>query len=663
MSWTRSSVSGKVAPARCAHSSAYCSKTNSVYIFGGWDGKNVQGDLSQFHVETSSWLFPLTHGKKPTSRAGHSGVALNSHTILVFGGIEGEFYTSDVYLLDVDTMEWKEMKTSGNVPMPRSRHSATVVGSNVYIYGGSDNHMTFNSLYCLDTLTMKWSIPNCTGSPPASWGHGAIYYAAGNSIYFYGGNSASPLNSGDPTYNGLSILDLTTLTWRLNVESPEEEDKKLPSRAGHTFTPFNNKFVVFGGVGDGGKILNDTFVLDPVTLVWRQFTADNTPTFRCSHTAEIVSHQIFMFGGSDGHRYFKDIAILDAEKVMTKIDQAPKKKRIRLRPFKNVPTTDQVNTENGNEPIISSSQPKQQQQQQTLDGADKPKPVVVVPVSQPKQQQPQQKEVETMVKPPPPIPPNPPKPAATSKSNEVQHQQIKSQLQQQQPKQLLPQPKQSTTATIPNPIIPTISFSQQQQSFTSASSQLPPIPPLPMMNGSISIKQDLTINLNNRSGAATPATTAANIKFKGIIEWLSKLNLSKYEDNFIRNEITVDILDYVTEQHLIEDLEIPTLGARLKILNAIQLEKDAKNEIQNKNKRTEKSEKELLKEAIEQLRTTSDSILSVIQSIPQPNNNNNNNNNNGNNHHNGNHNNNNHHHNHHHGNSYKSPGALKGLSK
>lgn len=51
--------------------------------------------------------------------------------------------------------------------------------------------------------------------------------------------------------------------------------------------------------------------------------------------------------------------------------------------------------------------------------------------------------------------------------------------------------------------------------------------------------------------------------------WLSSIGLEKYIDNFLKEEIDMSIVHYLTEENLI-DLGIDKLGARLKFLHAVK---------------------------------------------------------------------------------------------
>ncbi|GAM24054.1 hypothetical protein SAMD00019534_072290 [Acytostelium subglobosum LB1] len=596
MSWSRCSINGnKSMPVRCAHSSVTIASTNSIYTFGGWDGAQVLEDLIRFDIDTSSWDFPLpVNGKKPSKRAGHSCTRLSNDTsFIIFGGSDGEHYNSDVYLFDIDKMQWSEIQTTGTIPQSRSRHSATLVqGQNkVYIFGGSDGHGISNSLYVLDVLTWKWSIPNCIGDPPpATWGHTSFLY--NNCLYFYGGCL------GDSMSGNMNILNLSNHEWKVNVKVDVEAGGVAPvSRAGHSCTLYKDRAIVFGGATDNDKILNDTFVLDIEAMSWKKFSGDNTPTLRCAHTVEHVNNRFYIFGGSDGKHYFKDISILDADKVIAKIEQAPKK-RVRLRPIKNSNDPAPLTSSSDNTTTLTSSTTT------TTTSNTKTSPSNSSTTSNNNVSS-SAKHANTAVTNSTPSP--------ASSTNGVGH---------NEPYQP-PSSRGNTNNSLNNSNNKVNNSNNNNNNHAPAPPQPPLsksqtslkiIPPSPPIRSTPPPPQPMPSKLKK---AATPSPTAAPIiiepriqKPKQIIEWLQSINLSKYESNFIQNGITLDILDYLTEQHLIDDLKIPTLGARLKILNCIQLEK-AKQLAKHK----ERDEKEVLRESIESLKVMADSLSASVQTL------------------------------------------------
>jgi len=55
---------------------------------------------------------------------------------------------------------------------------------------------------------------------------------------------------------------------------------------------------------------------------------------------------------------------------------------------------------------------------------------------------------------------------------------------------------------------------------------------------------------------------------KEITQWLASLGLKKYAEKFVKEEISMDLLPLLTEEHLVQ-MGVSTIGSRLRILSAI----------------------------------------------------------------------------------------------
>lgn len=76
----------------------------------------------------------ITEGRKPEQRGGHAGV-LTGGRLLVFGGHRYEkdskfSYFNDVFVLDLETLIWKEVRCKGVNILPRYGHSCVLVSRN-----------------------------------------------------------------------------------------------------------------------------------------------------------------------------------------------------------------------------------------------------------------------------------------------------------------------------------------------------------------------------------------------------------------------------------------------------------------------------------------------------------------------------------------------------
>lgn len=134
-----------------------------------------------------SWEIPITYGECPPPRESHTAVAwhdkaVGRHYLVIYGGMSG-CRLGDLWILDIETLSWSRPKTTGAAPLPRSLHSATLIGDKMFIFGGwvpliLDNFtcekewQCTNTLAVLDLKTMVWEQVNINNSvaaiePPA----------------------------------------------------------------------------------------------------------------------------------------------------------------------------------------------------------------------------------------------------------------------------------------------------------------------------------------------------------------------------------------------------------------------------------------------------------------------------------------------------------------
>ncbi|MQM01379.1 hypothetical protein Taro_034129 [Colocasia esculenta] len=181
--WSKPMMKGVPPIPRDSHT---CTTVGSkLFVFGGTDGKNPLRDLHVLDTSTNTWTLPVIHGEGPDAREGHGAAlvgtklfifgdnfvwersvtsgtppcARDSHTcsswgnkLIVLGGEDAsDRYLSDVYMLDTETLVWKELNTSGQMLTPRAGHSTVVLGNNLLVYGGFTNHRNlFGDLYVLN---------------------------------------------------------------------------------------------------------------------------------------------------------------------------------------------------------------------------------------------------------------------------------------------------------------------------------------------------------------------------------------------------------------------------------------------------------------------------------------------------------------------------------
>ncbi|WOL11796.1 rab9 effector protein with kelch motifs-like isoform X1 [Canna indica] len=298
--WLYPKVAGFNPPERWGHSA--CFFDGAVYIFGGCCGGMHFSDVLALNLETMAWSSVVTTGQKPGSRDSHS-VALLDHKMVVLGGTNGTRKVNDLHILDLRTKEWSRPVCKGTPPSPRESHSATVVGDDkLLIFGGSGEGETnyLNDVYVLDLKNMTWTSPELKGDPPAPRdSHTAT--SIGNKLLIYGGDC------GDRYHGEVDVLDTDTMTWsRLEVKGSSPG-----VRAGHAAVNIGTKVYIVGGVGDK-QYYSDVWVLDVGSCSWAQLEIrGQQPQGRFSHTAVVTNADIAIYGGcGEDERPLNELIIL-----------------------------------------------------------------------------------------------------------------------------------------------------------------------------------------------------------------------------------------------------------------------------------------------------------------------------------------------------------------
>ncbi|XP_033989000.1 LOW QUALITY PROTEIN: host cell factor 2 [Trematomus bernacchii] len=207
---------------------------NKCYLFGGLanDSEDANGNVPRYmgdfyELELQSltgvrgWSIPETKGGGPSARESHTAVSytgLGSPKIYIFGGMQGS-RLGDLWQLDLDTMVWSTPETRGSTPLPRSLHSASVIGNKMFVFGGwipapeSDLHTAVEPEWiCSDSLTV--------------------------------------LNLDTMSWQDLGSQQQDNVEYQLHSQGPQSDDPYafLPkARAGHCAASVGSRFYIWSG--------------------------------------------------------------------------------------------------------------------------------------------------------------------------------------------------------------------------------------------------------------------------------------------------------------------------------------------------------------------------------------------------------------------------------
>ncbi|XP_058077112.1 uncharacterized protein LOC131225578 isoform X2 [Magnolia sinica] len=248
------------------------------------------------------WLYPKVLGFNPSERWGHSACCSNG-VVYVFGGCCGGLHFSDVLMLNLDTMVWSSLVTTGQLPGTRDSHSAVLVGDRMVVLGGTNGSKKVNDLHILDLQTKEWSRPACTGDPPSPRESHSATVIGNDKLVIFGGSG-----EGEANYlNDVHILDLKAMRWT----SPKVKGDLPAPRDSHIAVVVESKLLVYGG-DCGDRYHGEVDVLDLDTLTWSRLAVQgSSPGVRAGHAAVNIGTKVYVIGGVGDKHYYNDVWVLD----------------------------------------------------------------------------------------------------------------------------------------------------------------------------------------------------------------------------------------------------------------------------------------------------------------------------------------------------------------
>lgn len=118
-----------------------------ILIFGGVEDDQVTNNLFYFDLNTNVWLWRQFDEDEaaPSPRTNHTAVAVDDYMYIIGGGIGTNMIpTSEIWRFHVYDHEWEQVQFTGDTDAftPRLGAVSTVVNHKILIYGGGDWHQT-----------------------------------------------------------------------------------------------------------------------------------------------------------------------------------------------------------------------------------------------------------------------------------------------------------------------------------------------------------------------------------------------------------------------------------------------------------------------------------------------------------------------------------------
>ncbi|XP_043999258.1 rab9 effector protein with kelch motifs isoform X1 [Gambusia affinis] len=267
----------------------------------------------------------------PSKRWSHTLCLSDPDTAVLIGGeTSDQNYCEDsLWKLELDSDFWFPMNSSASGPVPPCArgHTATFDPDSkaVFVYGGLRESQRYSELYILNTLTWKWRLVTvglfenhhawtkpiqAKGKVPALSYHSAVFYQ--KELFVFGG--VQPSNGlGDKCSNTLYIFSPEYELWYQPIV---EGDKPLP-RFGHSATLLGHKLFIFGGQMTAAY-LNDLHVLDLGLMEYTAVKCGNMPPLpRGFHAAApVLDNRILISGGCSAIGALQDVHVFNTDTCM-----------------------------------------------------------------------------------------------------------------------------------------------------------------------------------------------------------------------------------------------------------------------------------------------------------------------------------------------------------
>lgn len=290
--WQKIRFNGTTYTARTGHCAISCN--GIFYVFGGTDEQNRRNDIHAYNTEQKMWTQLPSLGQIPQARSGAKGVAYN-RALFIFGGYTKKdgTYFNDLHRYDLETNYWTKIFTSGEMPSPRTDHTAVLYENSMYVFAGYDGKNRFNDLRECNLTTFEWTLLAQNGTVPLTrFGHTSVVH--NHNMYIFGGWD------GHDTLDDLYQYSFASNIW---YELRRVIGPRPNPRYRHSCVVYDGSLFIFGGVDKQQQRYNDLYEFHIQKREWSsKRVTGQIPSSRTFHRALIHDDEMYILGGFDGRR-------------------------------------------------------------------------------------------------------------------------------------------------------------------------------------------------------------------------------------------------------------------------------------------------------------------------------------------------------------------------
>jgi len=223
-----------------------------LIIFGGKEyDSSISSNAWQYQINTNSWSSIAS--KSHLEVFGHAAVVVGSSMLVFFGFNKQLILTNAVQKLNLDSMEWSIVDTTGAKLKGRFGHSANYDRQTdiVFVFGGYIvRHLTAD-LLLFHVSESKWSVGIASTVPKML--HSGIL--VGRNLVIFGGNTYNGSESTAKCHSSeVNVYNFDCKSWS-TVNSNQLLESQ--NRYGQSAVYYNSSVYVFGGFD--GQLKNDFF--------------------------------------------------------------------------------------------------------------------------------------------------------------------------------------------------------------------------------------------------------------------------------------------------------------------------------------------------------------------------------------------------------------------
>lgn len=302
-------------------------ENGKVLMYGGqdFDGYFLD-DLWMFDLQTNKWTQIFTE-HSPGARSSSKLVSVTKDKLILFGGSTNNFAASnDLFLFDLNKMDWEELTPNGECEK-RTKHSmAKLSEGKIIIFGGdywgSNGSLEWKYPYIrfYDINTNQWSnVFNDFYGDPMGTGGSEMLGIKDDMVLLFGGERTGKMNNTVKLFN---FKNEEGFRWTNNISK-----NYTHGRGQFGIAKMDEKVLVFGGYAynfnDSVYLdrYNDTWLYNIEDSLWTELKFNVKPEGRFLHCmSELTNNKALMFGGLGlKDVYYTNTWIFEYDSLVTEI--------------------------------------------------------------------------------------------------------------------------------------------------------------------------------------------------------------------------------------------------------------------------------------------------------------------------------------------------------